>query len=68
MEPGKGEMTVREAGRKGGNAVKKKYGPDFFARNAKKGGEAIRKEKGRQFYAEIGSKGGKARAKTFRDK
>jgi uncharacterized protein len=35
----KGKMTVGEAGRKGGETVKKKYGPEFYSEIGKKGGE-----------------------------
>lgn len=35
----KGGMTVQEAGRKGGNTVKEKYGPEFYSEIGKKGGE-----------------------------
>ncbi len=39
-EKGKKEaMTVQEAGRKGGNAVKEKYGPEFYSKIGQKGGE-----------------------------
>ena len=53
-------MTVREAGKKGGEAVKEKYGPEFYSRIGKKGGEAVAEERGREFYAEIGRKGGES--------
>lgn len=42
----KGEMTVREAGRKGG------------AQGGKRGGETTLERYGPQFYEEIGKKGG----------
>lgn len=32
-------MTVEEAGRKGGQAVKKKYGHEFYEEIGRKGGE-----------------------------
>lgn len=35
----KGAMTVQEAGRKGGNTVKEKYGPEFYSKIGQKGGE-----------------------------
>jgi len=34
-------MTVKEAGKKGGQAVKQKYGPEFYSRIGKKGGETV---------------------------
>jgi general stress protein YciG len=40
----KGGMTVQEAGRKGGNTVKAKYGPEFYSRIGQKGGEIRGKE------------------------
>ena len=36
--PKKGGMTVQEAGRKGGNVVKKKYGKEFYEVIGKIGG------------------------------
>ena len=33
-------LSVREAGQRGGEAVKKKYGPEFFKRIGQKGGAA----------------------------
>ena len=56
-KPG-GGMTVREAGQKGGETVKKKYGPEFYETIGRKGGEATRDRYGPQFYEEIGQKGG----------
>ena len=56
----KREMTVREAGRLGGQAVKEKYGPEFYVEIGKKGGDAIAQTRGREFYVEIGKKGGQA--------
>ena len=35
----KGKMTVEEAGRKGGEAVVEKYGPEHMADIGRKGGE-----------------------------
>ncbi len=40
----KGAMTVQEAGRKGGNTVKEKYGPEFYSKIGHKGGEIRGKE------------------------
>jgi general stress protein YciG len=58
------EMTVREAGKKGGEAVKAKYGPKFYAKIGKMGGDAVSQERGKEFYSEIGKKGGNAVKKT----
>ena len=53
-----GGMSVREAGRKGGEAVKKKYGPEFYSDIGRKGGEAVRSKHGAEYYSQIGKKGG----------
>ena len=53
-----GEMTVREAGRKGGQTVKERHGPDFFKEIGRKGGRATSAAHGHEFYQEIGRKGG----------
>ena len=52
------QMTVREAGKKGGDVVKTKYGPDFFAQIGRKGGETTKRRHGSGFYETIGQKGG----------
>lgn len=53
-----GKMTVQEAGRRGGEAVRQKYGPNFYSEIGQKGGQARREELGSQGYAAIGRKGG----------
>jgi general stress protein YciG len=53
-----GEMTVREAGRKGGQTVKERHGQEFFRSIGRKGGQATSKAHGHEFYQEIGRKGG----------
>ena len=55
------KMTVAEAGRRGGEAVRDKYGPEFYTEIGQKGGEAVRDKYGPEFYTEIGKKGGEAR-------
>ncbi len=52
---------AREAGRKGGETVKHRYGPSFYQSIGKKGGETVKRERGTEFYAEIGRKGGEMR-------
>src|SRR2546428_6775159 len=54
----KGGMTVREAGRKGGEKVRDQRGHEFYEEIGRKGGEAVRDERGHEFYEEIGHKGG----------
>ena len=51
------DMTVKEAGMKGGRTVKEKYGPAFFSSIGKKGGKAVSDERGPEFYSKIGKKG-----------
>ena len=38
----KGEMTVKEAGRKGGNTTKQRYGEGYYESIGKKGGQKVR--------------------------
>jgi len=52
---------AREAGRKGGETVKSKYGASFYQKIGKAGGETVKRERGTAFYAEIGRKGGEMR-------
>jgi uncharacterized protein len=52
---------AREAGKKGGETVKIRYGHDFYQSIGKKGGETVKRERGPDFYAEIGRKGGEMR-------
>jgi general stress protein YciG len=49
---------AREAGRKGGETVRERYGADFYQEIGKKGGDTVRRERGSEFFAEIGRKGG----------
>ncbi len=42
-EAGKpGGMTVREAGRKGGEITAKRHGPEFYERIGRKGGQKVK--------------------------
>lgn len=38
----RGGLTVQEAGRKGGEAVLRQRGPEFFAQIGRKGGQKVR--------------------------
>jgi general stress protein YciG len=61
-------MTLREAGQKGGEIVKNKYGPEFYKKIGRKGGEATRKAHGHEFYEAIGKMGGKKGGEATRDR
>jgi general stress protein YciG len=56
--PAGGGMSVREAGRRGGERVKAKYGSEFYEEIGRKGGEATKSKYGPSFYEVIGQKGG----------
>ena len=57
-EKKKGDMTVAEAGRKGGEKVASERGHEFYEEIGRKGGEKVASERGHEFYEEIGKKGG----------
>lgn len=59
--PVKRPMTLAEAGRRGGEKVKKERGVGFYAEIGRKGGRRVAESHGPEFYAEIGRKGGEAR-------
>ena len=52
---------AREAGRKGGEAVKKKYGSEYYREIGKKGGETVKQERGSEYFREIGQRGKETR-------
>jgi hypothetical protein len=54
----KHDMTVREAGKKGGEKTAETHGHEFYAEIGHKGGEKTSETHGREFYEEIGHKGG----------
>ncbi len=66
-----GNMSVREAGRKGGNSTRARYGAEFFQEIGAKGGKAVSERYSNEHFREIGRKGGRrvaeliARAKTM---
>jgi general stress protein YciG len=61
-------MSVREAGQKGGEIVKKKYGPEFYKTIGRKGGQATKETHGHAFYEAIGKMGGKKGGEATRDR
>ncbi len=56
-------VTVREAGRRGGErgglTTKERYGSEFYREIGRRGGETVREIHGREFYEDIGRKGGR---------
>jgi general stress protein YciG len=54
----KREMSVREAGKKGGDTVRDRYGSTFYEDIGRKGGKATRDRHGVEFYETSGQKGG----------
>jgi uncharacterized protein len=67
QKPSEG-MTVREAGRKGGQTVKQRYGSEFYERIGRKGGEATKHSHGHEFYENIGKLGGKKGGEATRNR
>lgn len=53
-----GDMTVREAGKLGGQKRKEEMGADGYSTLGKMGGTACKERHGHDYYAEIGKKGG----------
>ena len=54
----KGRRARTSETARGGQAVKAKYGPEFFREIGRLGGEATKARHGAAHYAEIGRKGG----------
>ncbi len=61
----KESMTVREAGRKGGETTSKKYGTPFYEEIGRKGGETVSKKYGHEHFEEIGRMGGQKVARLI---
>jgi len=65
-EESKGDMTVSEAGRRGGEKTAETNGHEFYEEighkggeiGGQKGGEVTKERHGHEFYEEIGHKGG----------
>lgn len=62
-----GEMSVREAGRKGGEVRRGQLGPEGYSRLGRKGGEATASTHGSAFYQQIGQKGGEIGGQRVRE-
>jgi uncharacterized protein len=55
----KESITTSEAGKRGGETVKARYGPAYFQSIGAKGGQATKRNHGADFYEAIGRSGGK---------
>src|SRR6266704_559365 len=53
-------MSTTEAGRKGGSAVRDKYGENYYRIIGKKGGTRLKEKRGSEYYRSIARKGGSA--------
>jgi general stress protein YciG len=59
MADQKAPMTVREAGRKGGETTSKRHGRGFYEEIGRKGGKTVSDKYGHEHFEEIGRKGGR---------
>jgi uncharacterized protein len=57
--PDGGNMSVREAGRKGGKTTRARYGAEFFQEIGAKGGRTVSERYSNEHFREIGRKGGR---------
>ena len=58
MSKGEGNLTCREAGRRGGAIIKARLGREGYQKLGKLGGTATKERYGSSHYSEIGSLGG----------
>lgn len=61
----RGPRAGTENARRGGMAVREKYGHEYFARIGAKGGKTVRERRGSEFYANIGRLGGQTTRDTL---
>ncbi len=61
----RGPRAGTENARRGGMAVREKYGHDFFAKIGSMGGKKVRERRGPEFYADIGRLGGQRTRETL---
>jgi general stress protein YciG len=57
-------QLASEAGKRGGETVKSRYGPGFYERIGRLGGAKVMAERGREYYATIGRAGGAAKGRA----
>src|SRR5438552_17783379 len=65
MDP-RGELTVRQAGQRGGTSTAGKHGSSFYREIGRKGGEARKTQLGSEGYAQLGRKGGRRVAELIK--
>ncbi|MGI8872698.1 MAG: KGG domain-containing protein [Candidatus Limnocylindria bacterium] len=59
MVDNNGNMSVREAGRKGGKTTRARYGAEFYQEIGQKGGKAVSERYPHEHFQDIGRKGGR---------
>jgi general stress protein YciG len=63
---GRNPELAKEAGRKGGEVVKARYGVQHLRDIGERGGNLLYMDRGPSYFSEIGKKGGDARAVAMR--
>ena len=63
-EEKKGEMSVKDAGRKGGEKTSQAHGKEFYENIGHKGGQKTSQAHGKDFYEDIGHKGGERTSRS----
>jgi general stress protein YciG len=61
----RGDMTVQQAGRRGGETTAKKYGRGFYEQIGRKGGDLVAKKYSHEHFEEIGRMGGQKVARLI---
>jgi general stress protein YciG len=56
----RGPITGTPQAKHGGDAVRERYGREYYQRIGKKGGERLRATRDAEYYREIGRRGGEA--------
>lgn len=65
VSPSLSTTSTSEAGRRGGSAVRDKYGEEYYRRIGKKGGAALKEKRGNEYYRTIAQKGGQANVSKY---